>query len=103
MAEKAGYPHFMLKEIYEQPWAVRETVLGRTSLESGRVFLEEMQIDAGDAHGDRTRRHRRVRDVVARGPGRQVPDRGTRARAGRGGLRIGVPLPAAASARGRGR
>ena len=44
MAEKAGYPHFMLKEIYEQPWAVRETVLGRTSLESGRVFLEEMQI-----------------------------------------------------------
>ena len=31
MAEKAGYPHFMLKEIHEQPWAVRETVLGRTS------------------------------------------------------------------------
>jgi glutamine---fructose-6-phosphate transaminase (isomerizing) len=44
MAEKAGYPHFMLKEIYEQPWAVRETVLGRTSLESGQVFLQEMQI-----------------------------------------------------------
>ena len=47
MAEKAGYPHFMLKEIHEQPWAVRETVLGRTSVESGRVFLEEMQIDPG--------------------------------------------------------
>jgi glucosamine--fructose-6-phosphate aminotransferase (isomerizing) len=46
MAEKAGYPHFMLKEIYEQPWAVRETVLGRTSAETGRVFLEDMQIDA---------------------------------------------------------
>ena len=46
MAEKAGYPHFMLKEIHEQPWAVRETVLGRTSVESGRVFLEELQIDA---------------------------------------------------------
>jgi glucosamine--fructose-6-phosphate aminotransferase (isomerizing) len=45
MAEKAGYTHFMLKEIHEQPWAVRETVLGRTSLESGRVFLEEMQLD----------------------------------------------------------
>jgi len=45
MAEKAGYPHFMLKEIHEQPWAVRETVLGRTSVESGQVFLEEMQID----------------------------------------------------------
>jgi glucosamine--fructose-6-phosphate aminotransferase (isomerizing) len=45
MAEKAGYPHFMLKEIYEQPWAVRETVLGRTSAETGRVFLEEMGLD----------------------------------------------------------
>jgi glucosamine--fructose-6-phosphate aminotransferase (isomerizing) len=45
MAEKAGYAHFMLKEIHEQPWAVRETVLGRTSVESGRVFLEEMQLD----------------------------------------------------------
>jgi glucosamine--fructose-6-phosphate aminotransferase (isomerizing) len=46
MAEKAGYRHFMLKEIYEQPWAVRETILGRTSLESGQVFLEEMHLDA---------------------------------------------------------
>jgi glucosamine--fructose-6-phosphate aminotransferase (isomerizing) len=46
MAEKAGYKHFMLKEIYEQPWAVRETVLGRTSTESGRVFLDEMQLGA---------------------------------------------------------
>jgi glucosamine--fructose-6-phosphate aminotransferase (isomerizing) len=45
MAEKAGYRHFMLKEIYEQPWAVRETVMGRTSLETGRVFLEEMHLD----------------------------------------------------------
>jgi len=46
MAEKAGYPHFMLKEIYEQPWAVRETVLGRTSVESGELFLEEMKLSA---------------------------------------------------------
>jgi glucosamine--fructose-6-phosphate aminotransferase (isomerizing) len=45
MAEKAGYPHFMLKEIYEQPWAVRETVLGRTSAEAGRVYLHEMGLD----------------------------------------------------------
>jgi glucosamine--fructose-6-phosphate aminotransferase (isomerizing) len=44
MAEKAGYRHFMLKEIHEQPWAVRETILGRTSLETGRVFLEEMHL-----------------------------------------------------------
>ncbi len=46
MAEKAGYPHFMLKEIHEQPWAVRETVLGRTSAETGRVYLHEMGLDA---------------------------------------------------------
>ncbi len=45
MAEKSGYRHFMLKEIHEQPWAVRETIIGRTSLESGRVFLEEMKLD----------------------------------------------------------
>jgi glucosamine--fructose-6-phosphate aminotransferase (isomerizing) len=44
MAEKAGYKHFMLKEIFEQPWAVRETVLGRASVETGQVFLQEIQI-----------------------------------------------------------
>ena len=44
MAEKAGYRHFMLKEIFEQPWAARETVLGRTSVESGRVYLGELDI-----------------------------------------------------------
>ena len=36
MAEKAGYKHFMLKEIFEQPWAVKETVLGRVSVETGQ-------------------------------------------------------------------
>jgi glucosamine--fructose-6-phosphate aminotransferase (isomerizing) len=45
MAEKAGYKHFMLKEIFEQPTAVRETILGRVSADSGRVFLEEMGLD----------------------------------------------------------
>ncbi len=47
MAEKAGYKHFMLKEIFEQPMAARETILGRVSQDSGRIFLEEMKI--GDA------------------------------------------------------
>src|SRR5580765_5768087 len=44
MAEKAGYKHFMLKEIFEQPMAVKETVLGRASVETGRVFLHEIDI-----------------------------------------------------------
>ncbi len=43
-AEKAGYKHFMLKEINEQPRAVRDTTLGRVSLDSGEVFLPDMQI-----------------------------------------------------------
>jgi glucosamine--fructose-6-phosphate aminotransferase (isomerizing) len=46
MAEKGGYKHFMLKEIFEQPRAVRDTVLGRVGQESGRIFLEEMDISA---------------------------------------------------------
>jgi glucosamine--fructose-6-phosphate aminotransferase (isomerizing) len=41
-AEKGGYKHFMLKEIWEQPRAIRDTTLGRISLDSGQVFLAEM-------------------------------------------------------------
>jgi glucosamine--fructose-6-phosphate aminotransferase (isomerizing) len=44
MAEKGGYKHFMLKEIYEQPRAIRDTMLGRVSQETGRVFLDEVNI-----------------------------------------------------------
>jgi glucosamine--fructose-6-phosphate aminotransferase (isomerizing) len=44
MAEKGGYKHFMLKEIFEQPRAVRDTTLGRVGQESGRIFLDEMNI-----------------------------------------------------------
>jgi glutamine---fructose-6-phosphate transaminase (isomerizing) len=47
-AEKAGYKHFMLKEINEQPRAIRDTTLGRVSLETGKVFLEAMQISNED-------------------------------------------------------
>jgi glutamine---fructose-6-phosphate transaminase (isomerizing) len=44
-AEKGGYKHFMLKEIWEQPRAIRDTTLGRVSLDSGSIFLSEMEID----------------------------------------------------------
>jgi glucosamine--fructose-6-phosphate aminotransferase (isomerizing) len=44
MAEKGGYKHFMLKEIFEQPRAVRDTTLGRVGQETGRIFLDEMDI-----------------------------------------------------------
>jgi glucosamine--fructose-6-phosphate aminotransferase (isomerizing) len=44
MAEKGGYKHFMQKEIFEQPRAVRDTLLGRISQDTGKIFLDEMQI-----------------------------------------------------------
>ena len=44
MAEKGGFKHFMQKEIFEQPRAVRDTLLGRISLETGKIFLDEMEI-----------------------------------------------------------
>lgn len=47
-AEKAGYKHFMLKEIFEQPTAVRETILGRVSQDTGKVFLDEMNLSDDD-------------------------------------------------------
>jgi glutamine---fructose-6-phosphate transaminase (isomerizing) len=43
-AEKGGHKHFMLKEIYEQPTAARDTILGRVSLERGEIFLEDLNI-----------------------------------------------------------
>ena len=48
MAEKGGYKHFMLKEIFEQPRAVRDTTLGRVGQETGRIFLDEMEISEKD-------------------------------------------------------
>ena len=43
-AEKGGHKHFMLKEIYEQPTAARDTILGRVSLDRGQIFLEDLNI-----------------------------------------------------------
>ena len=48
MAEKAGYRHFMLKEIFEQPRAAEDTLLGRVSAETGKVFIEEINISEAD-------------------------------------------------------
>ncbi|MFB3776366.1 MAG: glutamine--fructose-6-phosphate transaminase (isomerizing) [Bryobacteraceae bacterium] len=51
MAEKGGYKHFMLKEIYEQPRAVRDTIVGRVEPETGRVYLDEMDISEEEFRG----------------------------------------------------
>ncbi|MEQ1921080.1 MAG: glutamine--fructose-6-phosphate transaminase (isomerizing) [Pyrinomonadaceae bacterium] len=47
-AEKGGFKHFMLKEIYEQPRAVRDTSQGRVSLDNGKVYLDPMDISDDD-------------------------------------------------------
>jgi len=44
MAEKGGYRHFMLKEIYEQPRAIMDTIRGRISQDSGAIHLEELGV-----------------------------------------------------------
>jgi glucosamine--fructose-6-phosphate aminotransferase (isomerizing) len=48
MAEKAGYRHFMLKEIFEQPQAITSTVSGRINLETGMVDLPEIHLSETD-------------------------------------------------------
>jgi len=45
-SEKNGFPHFMLKEIFEQPAAVRDTCLGRLDLETGQVELKDVKLRA---------------------------------------------------------
>jgi glucosamine--fructose-6-phosphate aminotransferase (isomerizing) len=54
-AEKGGFRHFMLKEIHEQPRGMRDTLLGRISLEEGEVHLEEL-----GAAADRLKEAKRV-------------------------------------------
>ncbi len=51
MAEKAGYKHFMLKEIYEQPQAITNTVSGRINLETGEVVLPEIKLSDDELLG----------------------------------------------------
>jgi len=43
-AEKGGHKHFMLKEIFEQPTAARDTIIGRVSLDRGQICLEDLNI-----------------------------------------------------------
>jgi len=51
MAEKGGYKHFMLKEIYEQPRALSDTIAGRLRNDEGDVYLEDMGLDDAEFNG----------------------------------------------------
>ncbi len=46
MADKGGFPHHMLKEIFEQPQGLRDTIAPRVSLEEGLVRLDDVRITA---------------------------------------------------------
>ena len=91
-AEKGGYKHFMLKEIWEQPRAITDTTLGRVSLDSGKVFLGEMKIERRRAGRGIKHQHCGVRHELARGADRQVHDRAAGAAARGCGLRERVSL-----------
>ena len=91
MAEKGGYKHFMLKEIFEQPRAVRDTLLGRVGQESGRIFLDEMDISPRQFRSSGAY-DCRLRNQLARRAGGQIHDREARPHSGRSGLRQRVPL-----------
>ncbi len=54
-AEKGGYPHFMLKEIFEQPEAVAATLRDRVNAETGQVQLVDLGLTS-----DEFRRLRRI-------------------------------------------
>ena len=92
LAEKGGYKHFMLKEIFEQPRAVRDTVLGRVGQETGRVFLDEMDINPKAFKEFKSLKIIGVRDQLARRAGRQIHDREAGADSGGSGLRQRVPV-----------
>jgi len=51
MAEKGGYKHFMLKEIFEQPRAIRDTIAGRLREEQGDVYLEDLSLSDEQLQG----------------------------------------------------
>ena len=87
MADKGKFPHYMIKEIFDQPQALRDAVGPRVSLEDGVVRLEEVNISA-----EELRALRRINIVAsgtsrARRHGRPIHDPGTGEYAGRCRLR----------------
>ena len=91
-AERGGYPTFMMKEIHEQPDAVAETITDRLPGDrQGRPQRADADPRAG--REGPPHRHRRLRDLLPRGPRRPLRDRDLGAGPGRDGHRLRVPLP----------
>jgi glucosamine--fructose-6-phosphate aminotransferase (isomerizing) len=90
--ERGGYPHFMLKEIFEQPTTVENTM--RAPHPRGRLFeagrSEHLQ---GGSAQHRQHHHHGVRHQLALRAHRRNDDRRAVSHSGRSGIRVGVPLP----------
>jgi glucosamine--fructose-6-phosphate aminotransferase (isomerizing) len=66
MDDKAGFPHYMIKEIFEQPRGLRDTIAPRVSLEDAAVRLDDVRISAEELRG-----LRRI-NIVASGTSRHA-------------------------------
>ncbi len=66
MDDKGGFPHYMIKEIFEQPRGLRETIAPRVSLEDSAVRLDDVRISAEELRG-----LRRI-NIVASGTSRHA-------------------------------
>jgi len=66
MADKGGFPHYMLKEIFEQPQGLRNTILPRVSPDDGEIILESIHIPKDEWRG-----LRRI-NIVASGTSRHA-------------------------------
>jgi glutamine---fructose-6-phosphate transaminase (isomerizing) len=66
MADKGGFPHYMLKEIFEQPQGLRNTILPRVSADDGEIMLESVHIPR-----EEWRELRRI-NIVASGTSRHA-------------------------------
>ena len=93
MAEKGGYKHFMLKEIFEQPRAVTDTIRGRLSEEKGDVILDNVRLDRGDPEEDPSDRSDCLWHILSCSPGRKVPDRRVLPNPCGSRYRLGVSVP----------
>ncbi len=77
MADKGGFPHYMLKEIFEQPQGLRNTIQPRVSLEEGIVRLDDVRIRREELRELRAHKHRRVGHQSPRRHGRAIHDSGS--------------------------
>jgi glucosamine--fructose-6-phosphate aminotransferase (isomerizing) len=66
MPDKGAFPHYMLKEIFEQPQALRDTIAPRVSLDEASIVLDDVRIGAGEL-----RALRRI-NIVASGTSRHA-------------------------------